>query len=82
MTVTSPVPKPHHWLVRQFPSYKVAKGHKDRLIQEALAAAQAKLMSKAEKGDANETNSAIDHMLRRELLAAEKESRQPEYVHH
>ena len=78
-TVQSPIPKLHHWLLRQLPYMRSAKGYKDRYITEALHRACEKFSGTSEKDEL--VNSAIEHLLRRELVAAKKEGRDPEYVY-
>ena len=78
-TVQSPIPKLHHWLLRQLPRMRYAKGYKDRYITEALHRACGKFSGTSDKDEL--VNSAVDHLLRRELIAAKKNGRDPEYVY-
>jgi hypothetical protein len=77
-TVKSLVPKLHHWVLRQLPYMRSAKAYKDRYITESLERARKKFSEALEKDES--VNSAMEHMLRRELAAAKKEGRAPEYI--
>jgi hypothetical protein len=76
--VSSPLPRLHHWVLRQLPYMRSAKLHKDHYIVESLDRAREKFSESSEKDES--VNSAMEHMLRRELAAAKKEGRTPEYV--
>ncbi|KAG9580951.1 cytochrome P450, partial [Aureobasidium melanogenum] len=79
--ISSPAPKLHHWFLRQGKSYKDAKWYKDQEIETMMKAAIDKFSE--DQVDALEKQgkdrSAIDHMIRRELLASRKEGRSPQY---
>ncbi|KEQ59861.1 cytochrome P450 [Aureobasidium melanogenum CBS 110374] len=79
--ISSPSPKIHHWFLRQSSSYKDAKRYKDQEIETMMKAAIDKFSE--DRVDALEKQgkdrSAIDHMIRRELLASRKEGRSPQY---
>ncbi|KAH0264719.1 cytochrome P450, partial [Aureobasidium melanogenum] len=79
--ISSPAPKLHHWFLRQGKSYKDAKRYKDQEIETMMKAAIDKFFE--DQVDALEKQgkdrSAIDHMIRRELLASRKEGRSPRY---
>ncbi|KAG9963303.1 cytochrome P450, partial [Aureobasidium melanogenum] len=79
--ISSPAPKLHHWFLRQSKSYKDAKRYKDQEIETMMKAAIDKFSE--DQVDALEKQgkdrSAIDHMIRRELLASRKEGRSPQY---
>ena len=76
-TIKSPIPVPHHWLLRQLPYMRSAKAYKDKYIGESLELARKKFED-SEKDEP--VHSAVEHMLRRELITAKKEGRAPEYV--
>lgn len=76
--VSSPVPRLHHWLLRQLPYMRSAKVYKDRYIMESLDRAWKKFSKNSEKDES--VNCALEHLLRREFAAATKEGRAPEYV--
>ncbi|KAK6007533.1 hypothetical protein QM012_004347 [Aureobasidium pullulans] len=75
--MSSPLPKLHHWFLRQSKSYKNAKRYKDQEIETMMEAAIDKFsedqVDPLEKQ--GKDRSAIDHMIRRELLASRKEGR-------
>jgi hypothetical protein len=77
-TVQSPVPRLHHWLLRQLPYMRSAKAYKDRYIAESLERALKKFSNATGKDES--VNSAMEHLLQRELAASKKEGRAPEYV--
>jgi hypothetical protein len=78
--IASPYPKLHHWFLRQSKSYKEAKKYKDQEIESMMKAAIEKFSE--DQIDALEKQgkdrSAIDHMIRRELLSSRKEGREPQ----
>jgi hypothetical protein len=78
--IASPYPKLHHWFLRQSTSYKEAMKYKDLEIETMIKAAVEKFSE--DQIDALEKQgkdrSAIDHMIRRELLASRKEGRNPQ----
>ena len=78
VTVRSPFPKWHYWFLQQFPHMRSAMASKNRLLTDALRQAE-KTFSYAAERDSS-TKSAIEHILHRELAAAKKEGRAPEYV--
>ncbi|KAI4721669.1 cytochrome P450 [Aureobasidium sp. EXF-10727] len=79
--IASPFPKLHHWILRQSKSYKDAKRYKDQEIDAMMKVAIDKFsddqIDTLEKQ--GKDRSAIDHMIRRELLVARKEGRSPLY---
>ena len=75
-TIKSPMPTLHHWVLRQLPYMRSAKAYKDQYITDQLEQARQKFSKASEKD--RSVNSAIEHLLRRELAAAEKEGRAPE----
>jgi len=78
--ISSPCPKLHHWFLRQSKSYKDAKKYKDQEIETMMKAAIEKFSE--DQVDALEKQgkdrSALDHMIRRELLASRKDGRKPQ----
>jgi hypothetical protein len=80
--IASPYPKIHHWFLRQSKSYKEAKKYKDQEIESVMKAAIKKFsedqIDSLEKQ--GKDRSAVDHMIRRELLASRKEGREPQWV--
>jgi hypothetical protein len=78
IAVKSPLPRLHHWLLRQLPYMRAAKVYKDRYISETIEVARLKFYDTSENDKS--VNSALEHLLRRELVAAKKEERAPEYV--
>lgn len=78
--ISSPFPKLHHWFLRQSKSYKDAKRYKDQEIEAMMKAAIDKFsedqIDTLEKQ--GKDRSALDHMIRRELLASRKEGRSPQ----
>ncbi|KAI0973117.1 cytochrome P450 [Xylaria arbuscula] len=78
--VTSPTPSLSHWLLSLTPSYRRAKSYKERLVQESLDDAKARLLSHMTHEDELEgITCATDHMVRRESQAADRENRAPNY---
>lgn len=78
--MSSPFPKVHHWFLRQRTSYKNAQKYKNQAIDTMMKEALEKF-SNQKIGDLEKQGkdrSALDHMIRRELLASRKESREPQ----
>ncbi|THW15465.1 cytochrome P450 [Aureobasidium pullulans] len=79
--ISHPFPKTYHWFLRQGKSYKNAKRYKDQEIETMMKEALDKFSG--QRVDALETQgkdrSAIDHMIRRELLLSKKEDREPQF---
>lgn len=75
-SITSPFPLLYHWFVRQTKGYKNAAAHKDQYIRQKLQDAWDRFSKTQESSD----RSGVDNMLRREIIAANKEGREPEYV--
>lgn len=71
----SPFPRLSHWMVRQTKSYRTAKAYKDEAINKLM---QETLRRFHENPKAFRENSALGHLIRRELTMAEKEGRKPE----
>lgn len=71
----SPFPSKHHWFLRQSRSYKKATSHKTELVLNIIDEAEDRL----KKNDQASIRSAVDLMLQRELRAAKKNGRLPEY---
>jgi hypothetical protein len=72
-TVKSPFPKLHHWFLRQLPYMRRARAVKEEFITKEL--------EKAVKGfeSGKDAHSALEDILHRELVAAKKEDRVPNY---
>lgn len=68
---SSPLPRLHHWFIRQTRWYKTAKAYKDQLIDESLKLA----VKRVSRGETEV--SAIDNMIRGETARAAKEGRNP-----
>lgn len=75
VTVRSPLPRLHHWFLRQLPYMRRAKACKDNMIADELAKAESRLTHGAEADQG--VRCALDDVLRREFLAAQKEGRPP-----
>ncbi|GAM86974.1 hypothetical protein ANO11243_049950 [Dothideomycetidae sp. 11243] len=60
------------------PSYRKAKAHKDKLIQDRLDDAKLRSLDPQDAESANKVNSASDFLVFRECRAAEKEGRSPQ----
>ncbi len=75
-SVKSPIPKLHHWVLRQLPYMRKAFAYKDQYIQDKLERAREKFLDASE--EEGPVNSAVEHLLRRELATAKKEGRKPE----
>jgi cytochrome P450 len=73
----SPFPKYMGLLRRQFPSVRRDLNLVDRTMSEEISKAEARMVE-SKGGDGKITN-AVDHMLRREKMAAEKQGRAPNY---
>lgn len=73
--MASPVPRLHHWFIRQFPLYKKATAHKEQLLTEHMDAAKRKFAAAGEQE--GPIKSGIDHMFQREVAMAKKEGREP-----
>ncbi|XXG96005.1 hypothetical protein Hte_002282 [Hypoxylon texense] len=83
VAVTSPVPSLSHRLLTLTPSYRRARSYKERLVQERLDDAKARLIDRithqATADDLEGITCATDHMVRRESQAARRENRAPDY---
>ncbi|KAI4871003.1 cytochrome P450 [Hypoxylon rubiginosum] len=79
VAVTSPTPSLSHWLLSLTPSYRRARSYKERLVQERLDDAKARLLDRITADDLEGITCATDHMVRRESQAANKENRAPNY---
>lgn len=73
----SPIPKLHHWIIRQMKYFRSAKALKDNLIVGELEKAKQRF---SEDQDSKGTvKSALEHVVLRELAVAAKEGRPPAY---
>lgn len=72
--VESPVPRLHHWCLRQMPYMRKARALKENMISTQLDRA----MSRFSGPDPEQVSTCVlDDILRRELKMAEKENRKP-----
>jgi hypothetical protein len=74
VAVKAPFARLAHWVVRQMPFYRRANAHKEALLARELEKARQRFQS----GD-EVKRSALDDILHRELNAAKKEGRKPNY---
>ena len=78
IAMKSPLPRPHHYLaLKLYPSLRSARKQKDKLIQGRLDEAW-KTFSQGSERD-GDIKSALDHVVQREVAAAKKENRPPQY---
>jgi hypothetical protein len=75
--VKSPFPRAMGIMMRYLPSQHKRLQVKNRTMAEEIAKAEKRMADN--KGDTSKMTNAVDHMLRREQIAAEKGGRQPEY---
>lgn len=75
--IKSPVPVLSHWLLRQTPALKRSFKVKNELIRREIDKAVNRAMGKSEAD--KEIKCAVDDVVRREKLMAEKENRAPEF---
>jgi hypothetical protein len=74
--VESPLPRLHHWCLRQLPYMRKARSLKEKMISSQLDRA----MRRFSGPDAEQKSTCVlDDILRRELKTAEKENRAPAY---
>jgi len=74
----SPFPRPLGFVMRHFfPSTRKNLQIKDRAMAEEIGKAEGRMAEN--KGDNARMTNAVDHMLRREQMAAEKQNRAPNY---
>jgi hypothetical protein len=74
-TVKSPLPRFHHWVLRQMPYMRKAKAYKEELIERELEKGVQRCL------ESHRTQkSALDQILQRETALAEKEDRDPVYI--
>ncbi|KAL9109832.1 MAG: hypothetical protein Q9227_005535 [Pyrenula ochraceoflavens] len=74
--ITSPVPKLSYWWELRKRDTKKALAYKDKCLNDGLEEARRKFEDGGEKG--SRINSALDHLLRKEMALAQKEGREPE----
>ncbi|EHK21868.1 uncharacterized protein TRIVIDRAFT_53375 [Trichoderma virens Gv29-8] len=77
-SIKSPVPKLAHWRLRQTATMKKAYKDKDVFLQEEIQKALNRVTGK--KANEKLITCAIDDMIQREMLLAEKEKREPEVL--
>jgi hypothetical protein len=73
-TIKSPVPKLHHWFLRQMPYMRKARALKESLINGQIE----KATKRFAEGDM-EKRCALDDVMHREMTAAKKADRAPVY---
>tara|TARA_R110002003_G_scaffold121_24_gene10868 strand:- start:443 stop:1597 length:1155 start_codon:yes stop_codon:yes gene_type:complete len=73
----SPFPRLTGFALRYFPSMRRHAKAKDQAIAEQISKAEARI--KQEKGDSGKVTNALDLMLRREKMIAQKQGRAPNY---
>ncbi|GAM84517.1 hypothetical protein ANO11243_025130 [Dothideomycetidae sp. 11243] len=71
------LPNLHHWLIRRLPRWQRARAAKDKLMEDSLNNAKARLLSPESREDM--VTCATDHMVFREHQAAQRENRRPQY---
>jgi hypothetical protein len=74
-TIKSPVPRLHHWFLRQMPYMRKARALKESLINGQIE----KATKRFAEGDI-EKRCALDDVMHREMTAAKKEARAPVYT--
>jgi hypothetical protein len=74
-TIKSPVPRLHHWFLRQMPYMRKARALKECLINGQIE----KATKRFAKGDL-ERRCALDDVMHREMTAANKAGRAPVYT--
>ena len=72
--LASPVPRLSYWFYKKIPRVRRAFDEKDMVLTNALNDAQSRLKNTE---DGNPVKSAMDYILKRELLLAKKENRPP-----
>ncbi|KAI8935716.1 hypothetical protein NX059_007237 [Plenodomus lindquistii] len=77
-TVKSPWPFLTGFLQRYYPSLRKHTKVKNRVIAEQITLAE-KRLAERKKNDESVVTNGVDHILRREQMAAEKEGRAPKY---
>ncbi|KAF2854847.1 cytochrome P450 [Plenodomus tracheiphilus IPT5] len=78
-TVKSPWPILTGFLQRYYPSLRRHAKVKDRVLAEQIRLAEKRLGGKSEEGREDVVTNGVDHILRREQMAAVKEERLPDY---
>jgi hypothetical protein len=73
-SMNSPVPRLAHWMLRHLPYMRAARARKENLIRIRVEDSAQRLAA----GNPRQ-NSALDNILQRESLAAEKDGRQPDF---
>lgn len=76
--VISPLPKFTFWVLSQLPYMRKAHAAKENMISDALEKAKSRMTSGSQDSD-EIPRCALDDILRRELMAAKKEEREPVY---
>ncbi|CZT01291.1 hypothetical protein WAI453_006830 [Rhynchosporium graminicola] len=75
VSITSPSPVHVHWVIRQLPSYRRATRAKDDFIRDEVEKTRIRFEVKSEKD--LDVRCAMDGIMRREMMACEKEGREP-----
>jgi hypothetical protein len=77
VAIKSPFPRIAHWFHRWMPHMRKARVIKEEMISDALEKGKVRI---AQSGrDRDQATCALDFILFRELIAAEKENREPAY---
>lgn len=74
-SIKSPLPRFHHWVLRQLPYMRKARAAKETMISNEIDNAARRMMHQNEQDQV--TRSAMDDILRREILLARKQNRVP-----
>ena len=72
----SPLPRWHHWLIRQTPSYRNAKKYKDDVFDAHFRDASKQYWD--DPDDQKDVGCAVENVVQREVIAASKEGRAPQ----
>lgn len=79
VTLKSPFPRFTGFCQRYLPSQRKYQKIKDRVLNEQISLAEARLTTTSEKTETGSISNGVDLMLRREQMAAEKQNRLPNY---
>jgi len=77
LSIKSPVPRTAHWFLRKLPYMRKAHAYKENMIATELDKAKKRFSEGSLEKQV--TRCAMDDVLRRELAAAKKEDREPNY---
>ncbi|KAJ5217448.1 cytochrome P450 [Penicillium chermesinum] len=76
--INSPMPNWTFWWMKKTGSYKDTMCTKDVYVRKQVRESVARMYS-SEPGEASQIRSAVDHIVRRERMLAEKQDRQPDF---